>query len=53
MKKYFGSPMEQVREVSERITQAVEEVTQQFEAATADAMDAVEKAKSSERKQAV
>jgi uncharacterized protein YndB with AHSA1/START domain len=53
MKKYFGSPMEQVREVSERITQAVEEVTQQFEAATADAMEAVEKAKTSARKQAV
>ncbi len=53
MRKYFGSPMEQVREVSERITQAVEEVTQQFEAATADAMEAVEKAKTSARKQAV
>lgn len=57
MKAYFGSPMEQVREVSERITQAVEEVTQQFEAATADAMadakEAVEKAKTTARRQAV
>ena len=53
MKAYFGSPMEQVREVSERITQAVEDVTEQFEAATEDAMQAVDKARSSARKQAV
>jgi uncharacterized protein YndB with AHSA1/START domain len=53
MKKYFGSPMEQVREVSERITQAVEQVTEQFEAATADAMQAVDEARTSARKQAV
>ena len=53
MKKYFGSPMEQVREVSERISHAVEEVTEQFEAATEDAMQAVDKARSSARKQAV
>ena len=53
MKAYFGSPMEQVREVSERITQAVEEVTEQFEAATEDAMQAVDKARNSARKQAV
>lgn len=53
MKAYFGSPMEQVREVSERITHAVEEVTEQFEAATEDAMHAVDKARSKARKQAV
>ncbi len=53
MKAYFGSPMEQVREVSERITQAVEEVTEQFEAATEEAMQAVDKARTSARKQAV
>jgi uncharacterized protein YndB with AHSA1/START domain len=53
MKAYFGSPMEQVREVSERITQAVEQVTEQFEAATADAMEVVEQARTSARKQAV
>ena len=53
MKAYFGSPMEQVREVSERITHAVEEVTEQFEAATEDAMKAVDKARNSARKQAV
>jgi uncharacterized protein YndB with AHSA1/START domain len=53
MKKYFGSPMEQVREVSERITSAVEEVTEQFEAATADAMQVVDKARTNARKQAV
>ena len=53
MKKYFGSPMEQVREVGERITHAMEDVTEQFEAATADAMQAVDKARSNARKQAV
>lgn len=53
MKAHFGSPMEQVREVSERITQAVEEVTEQFEAATADAMNAVDHARTRARKQAV
>lgn len=53
MKEYFGSPMEQVREVSERITQAVEEVTEQFEAATEDAMNAVDQARVKARKQAV
>ncbi|MDP1826885.1 MAG: SRPBCC domain-containing protein [Archangium sp.] len=53
MAAYFGSPMEQVREVSERITHAVEEVTEQFEAATEDAMKAVDKARSNARKQAV
>ena len=46
MKAFFGSPMEQVREVSERITQ-------QFEAATEDAMQVVEDARASARKQAV
>lgn len=46
MKAFFGSPMEQVREVSERITQ-------QFEAATEDAMQVVEEARTSARKQAV
>ncbi|MDP2272748.1 MAG: SRPBCC domain-containing protein [Archangium sp.] len=46
MKAFFGSPMEQVREVSERITQ-------QFEAATEDAMRVVEDARTSARKQAV
>ena len=53
MKAYFGSPMEQVREVGERITHAVEEVTEQFEAATEDAMQAVDKARANARKQAV
>lgn len=53
MKAYFGSPMEQVREVSERITHAVEEVTEQFEAATEEAMEAVDQARVSARKQAV
>jgi uncharacterized protein YndB with AHSA1/START domain len=53
MKAYFGSPMEQVREVSERIGKAVEEVTEQFEAATEDAMKAVDKARTNARKQAV
>jgi uncharacterized protein YndB with AHSA1/START domain len=53
MKAYFGSPMEQVREVGERITHAVEEVTEQFEAATEDAMHAVDKARANARKQAV
>lgn len=53
MKAYFGSPMEQVREVSERITQAMEGVTEQFEAATEDAMQAVDHARTSARKQAV
>ena len=53
MKAYFGSPMEQVREVSERIGKAVEEVTEQFEAATEEAMQAVDKAKIKARQQAV
>jgi uncharacterized protein YndB with AHSA1/START domain len=53
MKAYFGSPMEQVREVGERITHAVEEVTEQFEAATEDAMHAVDKARANARRQAV
>ena len=53
MKAYFGSPMEQVREVSERITQAVEDVTEQFEAATQGAMQAVDEARVKARKQAV
>ena len=53
MKAYFGSPMEQVREVSERISQAVDDVTEQFEAATEDAMKAVDQARTQARKQAV
>ena len=53
MKAYFGSPMEQVREVSERISQAVDDVTEQFEAATEDAMKAVDRARTNARKQAV
>lgn len=46
MKRYFGSPLEQVREVSERITQAVEEVRE-------EALEAVDKARGQARKQAV
>jgi uncharacterized protein YndB with AHSA1/START domain len=46
MKHYFGSPLEQVREVSERITQAVDEVRE-------EALEAVDKARGQARKQAV
>lgn len=46
MKAHFSSPLEQVREVSERITQAVEEVRD-------EALEAVDKARGRARKQAV
>lgn len=46
MKKYFDSPLAQVREVSERISQAVEELKE-------EALEAVDEARGQARKQAV
>lgn len=46
MKKHFDSPLEQVREVSERISQAVEDLKD-------EAMEAVDEARGQARKQAV
>lgn len=53
MKKYFGSPMDKVREAGEKIGEAFEEAGEQVEAAAQDALKAVDRARVNARKQAV